>query len=57
LPEPESPLVLAVVGSPRSRGNTTILVDVVLEELARRGIRAEKIMPGERRSQAGDRPG
>jgi len=49
VPEPESPLVLAVVGSPRSRGNTTILVDVALEEPARRGIRAEKIMLGQRR--------
>jgi len=40
--------VVAVVGSPRPRGNTSILVDVVLEELSRRGIHVEKLMLGER---------
>jgi len=37
------------VGSPRAHGNTSILVDVVLEELARHGIRVEKVTLGERR--------
>jgi multimeric flavodoxin WrbA len=46
LPEPEAPLVVAVVGSPRAHGNTSTLVDVVLEELARRGLRVEKVMLG-----------
>ena len=41
--------MVAVVGSPRPRGNTSLLVDVVLEELARQGIRVEKVMLGERR--------
>jgi multimeric flavodoxin WrbA len=49
VPEPELPLVVAIVGSPRLRGNTAILVDVVLEELTLRGIRVEKVMLGERR--------
>lgn len=49
MPEPESPLVVAVVGSSRPRGNTSLLVDVVLEELACQGIRVEKVMLGERR--------
>jgi len=49
VPEPEPPLVVAVVGSSRAHGNTSILVDVVLEELTRRGIRVEKVMLGERR--------
>jgi multimeric flavodoxin WrbA len=49
VPEPETPRVVAVVGSPRPHGNTSILVDVVLEELARQGIRVEKIMLGARR--------
>ena len=48
MPEPERPLVVAVVGSPRPHGNTSLLVDVVLEELARRGVRARKVMLGER---------
>jgi len=30
VPEPELPLVVAIVGSPRLRGNTAILVDVAL---------------------------
>ena len=37
------------MGSSRAHGNTSILVDVVLEELTRRGIRVEKVMLGERR--------
>ena len=49
MPEPERPLVVAVVGSPWAHGNTSILVDVVLEELARHGIRVEKVTLGERR--------
>jgi multimeric flavodoxin WrbA len=46
VPETRAPYVVAVVGSPRAHGNTSILVDVVLEELARRGIRVEKVMLG-----------
>jgi multimeric flavodoxin WrbA len=42
-------LVVAVVGSPREHGNSSLLVDVVLDELARRGLRVEKLMLGERR--------
>ena len=38
-----------MVGSPRPHGNTSLLVDVVLEELAGRGIRVDKIMLDERR--------
>jgi multimeric flavodoxin WrbA len=49
VPEPEPPLVVAVVGSPRPLGNTALLVDVVLAELARRRMRVEKVMLGERR--------
>ena len=49
MPEPEPPIVVAVVGSPRVRGNTSLLVDVALEELGRRGIRVEKVMLGARR--------
>lgn len=41
------PRVVAVVGSPRPRGNTVALVDVVLGELAERGAVCEKIMLGE----------
>jgi multimeric flavodoxin WrbA len=41
-------LVVAVVGSPRRHGNTSILVDVALEELTRRGVRVEKIVLSER---------
>jgi multimeric flavodoxin WrbA len=37
------------VGSSRPQGNTSILVHVVLEELARHGIRVEKVTLGERR--------
>jgi multimeric flavodoxin WrbA len=48
VPEPEAPLVVAVVGSPRPRGNTSLLVDVALDELSRCGIRAQKAMLGER---------
>lgn len=37
------------MGSPRPRGNISLLVDVVLEEPAGQGIRVEKVMLGERR--------
>jgi NADPH-dependent FMN reductase len=49
VPELEPPLVVAVVGSLRAHGNTSILVDVLLEEVARHGIRVEKVTLGERR--------
>jgi len=49
VPEPEPPLVVAVVGSPRPHGNTSLLVDETLDQLTRQGIRTEKIMLGERR--------
>jgi len=38
------PLVVAVVGSPRARGNTSVLVDEALGELERRGAAVVKIM-------------
>ena len=38
---------MAVVGSPRPRGNTVALVDVALDELAARGAACERIMLGE----------
>lgn len=41
------PLVVAVVGSPRRRGNTSTLVDEALAELERRGAAVEKIMLGD----------
>jgi multimeric flavodoxin WrbA len=44
-----APHVVAVVGSPRARGNTSLLVDAALEELSRRGLRCDKVMLGERR--------
>lgn len=40
---------VAVVGSPRARGNTSLLVDEVLDELERHGVRCDKILLGERR--------
>lgn len=40
------PLVVAVVGSPRPKGNTSILVDEALAELERRGAAVDKIMLG-----------
>ena len=40
---------MAVVGSPRATGNTSYLVDVALDELARRGVAVEKITLGEHR--------
>ena len=49
MPEAGPLLVVAVVGSPRPRGNTSVLVDVVLEELALQGFRVEKVMLSERR--------
>ena len=45
----ERPLVVAVVGSPRARGNTSVLVDEALDELERRGARIEKVMLGDYR--------
>ena len=41
--------VVAVVGSPRAGGNTSLLVDAVLLELGRHGLRCDKVMLGERR--------
>jgi multimeric flavodoxin WrbA len=41
-----APLVVAVVGSPRPRGNSSLLTDVALEELEQRGCRVEKVMLG-----------
>jgi multimeric flavodoxin WrbA len=38
-----APNVIAVVGSPRTRGNTSLLVDVALKELEGRGLRCEKV--------------
>jgi len=46
---PDRPIVVAVVGSPRAAGNTSYLVDVALDELAHRGLAVEKIMLGEHR--------
>ncbi len=46
---PDGPTVVAVVGSPRATGNTSYLVDVALDELARRGVAVEKITLGEHR--------
>ena len=45
----DRPLVVAVVGSPRPKGNTSILVDAALGELERRGARVEKLMLGDYR--------
>jgi len=44
----QTPLVVAVVGSPRARGNTSLLVDAALAELERRGARVHKILLAER---------
>jgi multimeric flavodoxin WrbA len=41
--------VVAVVGSPRPHGNTSLLVDVAHDALAERGLRVERIMLGARR--------
>jgi multimeric flavodoxin WrbA len=46
---PDRPTVVAIVGSPRASGNTSYLVDVALDELARRGAAVEKIGLGEHR--------
>jgi multimeric flavodoxin WrbA len=40
----DRPLVVAVVGSPRPTGNTSILVDAALAELERRGAAVTKLM-------------
>ncbi len=45
----DRPSVVAVVGSPRAAGNTSYLVDVALDVLARAGLAVEKIMLGEHR--------
>ncbi len=39
--------ITAIVGSPRSNGNTSLLVDEALKEVAGRGLETEKIMLGE----------
>ena len=39
--------IVAIVGSPRSNGNTNRLVDEALREAARHGLEIEKIMLGE----------
>lgn len=36
--------VLAIVGSPRRKGNTNYLVDLALEEAAKNGVQTEKII-------------
>jgi len=41
--------ITAIVGSPRSNGNTSCLVDEALQEAARQGLETEKIMLGEHR--------
>lgn len=43
----EGPAVVAVVGSPRAHGNTSLLVDAALDELAARGARVRKLLLGE----------
>jgi multimeric flavodoxin WrbA len=43
----DAPLVVAVVGSPRAGGNTSLLVDAALAEVARRGGRIRKILLGD----------
>jgi len=39
--------VVAVVGSPRPRGNSSVLVDIALGEIGRRGLTCRKIVLGE----------
>jgi multimeric flavodoxin WrbA len=41
------PLVVAVVGSPRATGNTSVLVDAALAELERRGAAVRKVLLAE----------
>ena len=41
--------IIAVVGSPRSNGNTSYLVDEILREIEKHGLETEKIMLGEYR--------
>lgn len=43
------PKVVAVIGSPRPRGNTVTLVDAALEELERSGCECTRILLAERR--------
>lgn len=45
----DRPTVVCVVGSPRPAGNTSYLVDVAIDEFARRGARCEKILLSEYR--------
>jgi len=45
----DAPTVVAIVGSPRRHGNSSFLVDVALDELARRGASVEKIVLAEHR--------
>jgi len=40
----DRPMVVAVVGSPRPKGNTSILVDAALAELEQRGAAVTKLM-------------
>jgi multimeric flavodoxin WrbA len=46
MPETPTPHVVAVVGSPRSRGNTSLLTDAVLAELEGLGVRTTKLLLG-----------
>ena len=48
-PDRTAARVVAVVGSPRPRGNTVTLVDAALEELAARGADCERILLGDSR--------
>jgi multimeric flavodoxin WrbA len=41
--------ITAIVGSPRSNGNTSCLVDEALQEVSRQGLETEKIMLGDHR--------
>ena len=43
----EPPFVVALVGSPRASGNTSVLVDAALAELERRGARVRKVLLAE----------
>lgn len=39
--------VVAVVGSPRADGNTSVPVDILLEEIARHAMKCRKLLLGE----------
>jgi multimeric flavodoxin WrbA len=45
--EAAGPRVVAIVGSPRANGNTSGLVDIILEELGRHGADCEKLSLGD----------